>query len=284
MNNKFFEIYLELILKQKDNRQIESPFFLANPEMYNGIITPDSSIITNPMWETVFSIDAEGMKEILNNLESTIMNYTDKQKNDLAWIAKAVDFIINNYFGGTGDAKNRKIVYSQNDDHLKLSDIHGRSIGLCAERASVAQNCFEVLREIGILRSYIPYLTISRIINDGNINPHAFIILVNEQKCSWLFDIENDIKYLNRDGTPTQGLAFYQMSKEELERFKEGQSIQLKSIYELYGYKLCGKSRFYGSEDSRTLSEKLNEKRALKIEQEELHRKNALLQKKEYQT
>ena len=256
MEKSFVKIYEELISKQ-EKRKLESSNFSDKPIMYDGIITPESSVTIQPVFGIDFSIDKIGMIELLNDLEKRFNQQTDEQNKNLMWITYAVENSINEYFGGRGDGAKRESAYFSNNEHLTLSDIKNERIGLCAERASVAQNCFEVLREAGIIKSYIPHLTNSHLTIKGERTPHSFITLVNEEKSSWIFDIENNIEYLDKDGNKTFGVALYKMSKEELEEFKQGHSLKLKSVYELSGIEECGQDRYYGSEELRTLNEKI---------------------------
>ena len=269
MDKNFVEIYEKLVSKQ-EKRELESSNFSDKPIMYDGIITPESSVTIQPVFGIDFSIDKEGMIELLNDLEMRFNQHTDEQNKNLMWITYSVYSSIEEYFGGHGESAKRKNAYFRNNEHLTLSDIKNERIGLCAERASVAQNCFEVLREVGILKNYIPHLTNSHLTIEGNRNPHSFITLVSEEKSSWIFDIENNIEYLDKDGNKTLGVALYKMSKEELEEFKQGHSLKLKSVYELSGIKECGLDRYYGSEDIRSLNQKLEEKKKLQQEEQEI--------------
>ena len=58
---------------------------------------------------------------------------------------------------------------------------------------------------------------------------------------------ETEIEIQAPNGNKVMDVALYPMNASEFERFKAGESINLKSIYELNGYNVVGPKRYYGN-------------------------------------
>ena len=136
------------------------------------------------------------------------------------------------------------------EEPLKLSDIEGKNIGLCAERSAIVHQCLTVLNQC-VLKSYNPFYTATHLTVGDNYdrNLHAVVILENRDNTadSLLFDAENLLTYRQTpESTKISGLGLYVLSPEELERFKNGDALPLKSIFEKFGMTVEGEKRFYG--------------------------------------
>ncbi len=150
----------------------------------------------------------------------------------------------------SGISSNRQDAYDETVGALTLSDIEGKNIGQCAERAAIVHQCLTVLNQC-LLKSYKPFYTTTRLTVGDNHNgtPHAVVILQNNDNTadSLLFDAENPLIYRQTSqGQEVPGLGLYVLSPEELEQFGNGQTLKLKSIYEKFGMTVDGENRFYG--------------------------------------
>ncbi len=186
------------------------------------------------------------MKEILKELETKISQSKENNNNPLS-VACIVSQCINDYFGGGFNPSNRFEMYGENET-ITLSDMKNKKLAMCAEKASVAQNCYAVMQEAGVEERFNPKLVNSDLTTNRGRELHSFIILenVNEEKTSWLFDIMNPTKYIY-NGEERVGVAFYSISPEQLKEFKQGKSFKFKSIYEEFGYEVCKPDRYYGN-------------------------------------
>lgn len=247
MSYKLIEAYNKLI-KEAESQYVETSVFAEKPIMTSGIITPDSTISIQPMFGIEFKADKEGMEAVLRLLEERLASHPDGK---LLSVLTDVYVAIDKFLGGRGIKTIRQSTYINNKGTLTLSDIQGKNIGQCAERATIAHNCLKVLEKTGAIQSYSSKLTNSFLDVDGNRGPHSFVTLISKDptKDSLLFDIENLLHYKTEpDGQLTEGVGLYAMMPDELEQFKEGKTLKLKSIWEKFGLKISDKDRYYGNE------------------------------------
>jgi len=248
----FKEIY-EKSLVNAPNRDIATGANLPQPIMTTGIISPESTILINPGFYTTFGLDKDGMNEVLEMLESRWANKTEEAKNDLMNILWEVYAITELYLGGKGFEEKRKMAYwDAKDDHLNLSEVKGKRIGLCAERAAIGHQLLSILQQAGLMRLTSFYT--SSFLTTERKESHAFIILEykGDEPVQYIFDIENPLTCKQREDTPpVWGVPLYPMTAEEYEAFKQGKSIAPQSIYEKNGWSVVGDKRFFGQEDIR---------------------------------
>ena len=69
----------------------------------------------------------------------------------------------------------------------------------------------------------------------------------NNPEKNYILDSENPIEIQAPNENKVMDVALYPMNTSEFERFKAGESINLKSIYELNGYNVVGPKRYYGN-------------------------------------
>lgn len=246
----FNEIY-ENSLVDAQKIYIESSNFSSKPIMTTGIISPESTICIQPMFGIEFELDKDGMSEIIKMLENKWTAKTESERKNLLSVLTDIYSITEEYLGGHGISATRQNAYFQaTDNRLNLSEIKGKNIGLCAERAAIGHQLLSILERAG-LTNFKSFLTNSHMTTDTR-EPHSFIVLKHKKDLSkqYIFDIENPLEYKTSESSePKLGIALYPMTEEEYEAFKEGKSIVPQSIYEQFGMQVVSAKRFYGDEN-----------------------------------
>ncbi len=246
----FNEIY-ENSLVDAQKIYIESSNFSSKPIMTTGIISPESTICIQPMFGIEFELDKDGMSEIIKMLENKWTAKTESERKNLLSVLTDIYSITEEYLGGHGISATRQNAYFQaTDNRLNLSEIKGKNIGLCAERAAIGHQLLSILERAG-LTNFKSFLTNSHMTTDTR-EPHSFIVLKHKKDSSkqYIFDIENPLEYKTSESSePKLGIALYPMTEEEYEAFKEGKSIVPQSIYEQFGMQVVSAKRFYGDEN-----------------------------------
>ena len=246
----FNEIY-ENSLVDAQKIYIESSNFSSKPIMTTGIISPESTICIQPMFGIEFELDKDGMSEIIKMLENKWTAKTESERKNLLSVLTDIYSITEEYLGGHGISATRQNAYFQaTDNRLNLSEIKGKNIGLCAERAAIGHQLLSILERAG-LTNFKSFLTNSQMTTDTR-EPHSFIVLKHKKDSSkqYIFDIENPLEYKTSESSePKLGIALYPMTEEEYEAFKEGKSIVPQSIYEQFGMQVVSAKRFYGDEN-----------------------------------
>lgn len=243
----FQEIYEQNLVNAQD-RDIDCGALSNEPVMTTGLITPESTINIQPLFGIEFSLDKEGMSEVISMFQEKWDKLSDSEKKNLVSILTTIYSVTETYLGGHVIDQNRKNAYMQKDDcHLTLSEIKGKQLGACAERAAIGHQLLNLLQLSGAI-NYDSILTNSRL-TEKERNLHSFIILKSRKDPSkaFLFDIENPVDYKEKeDSKPTKGIALYQLTEQELKDFEDSKSISPKSIYEQFGMILLGDRRIYG--------------------------------------
>lgn len=246
----FNEIY-ENSLVDAQKIYIESSNFSSKPIMTTGIISPESTICIQPMFGIEFELDKDGMSEIIKMLENKWTAKTESERKNLLSVLTDIYSITEEYLGGHGISETRQNAYFQaTDNRLNLSEIKGKNIGLCAERAAIGHQLLSILERAG-LTNFKSFLTNSHMTTDTR-EPHSFIVLKHKKDSSkqYIFDIENPLEYKTSESSePKLGIALYPMTEEEYKAFKEGKSIVPQSIYEQFEMQVVSAKRFYGDEN-----------------------------------
>ena len=246
----FKEIY-EKSLVDAQKKYIESSNFSSKPIMTTGIISPESTICIQPVFGIEFELDKDGMSKIIEMLENRWDVKTESERNNLLSVLTDIYSITEEYLGGHGISTTRQKAYFQApDNRLNLSEIKGKNIGLCAERAAIGHQLLTILERAG-LTNFESFFTNSHMTTDTR-EPHSFIVLKHKKDLSkqYIFDIENPLEYKTSESSePKLGIALYHMTEEEYAAFKEGKNIVPQSIYEQFGMSVVSAKRFYGDEN-----------------------------------
>lgn len=246
----FREIYEKSLVDAK-KEYIQSSNFSSKPIMTTGIISPESTICIQPTFNIEFGLDKAGMNKIIEMLENSWNEKTESEKKNLLSVLTDIYSITEKYLGGHGISTIRKNAYFKaSDNRLNLSDIEGKNIGLCAERAAIGHQLLSIIEKAG-LTNFQSFFTNSHLTIDTR-EPHAFIILKHKIDSSkqYIFDIENVLEYKRKEDSKSKlGISLYPMTEKEYEAFKEGKSIAPQSIYEQFGMTVLSAKRFYGDEE-----------------------------------
>ena len=178
----FNEIY-ENSLVDAQKIYIESSNFSSKPIMTTGIISPESTICIQPMFGIEFELDKDGMSEIIKMLENKWTAKTESERKNLLSVLTDIYSITEEYLGGHGISATRQNAYFQaTDNRLNLSEIKGKNIGLCAERAAIGHQLLSILERAG-LTNFKSFLTNSHMTTDTR-EPHSFIVLKHKKDSS----------------------------------------------------------------------------------------------------
>ena len=246
----FKKVYEESLI-DAETTYIKSSNFSSKPIMKSGIISPESTICIQPVFDIEFGLDKDGMNTIIEMLENKWNAKTEKERKNLMSVLTDIYAITEDYLGGHGNQEKRQKAYFQSDNNrLTLSEIKGKNIGLCAERAAIGHQMLSILEKAG-LTNFESFFTNSHVTIDTS-EPHSFIVLKNKNDSSktFIFDIENPIEYKKSEESKSNlGIALYSMTEEEYQAFKDGKNISPQSIYEQFGMLLVSDKRFYGDEE-----------------------------------
>lgn len=252
MSDNLVEIYKQNIVNA-NKQNVASSQFSQKPIMVSGLMAPQSKITIQSLFGIDFELDEEGMCKALEILGGKLEQRTDAQKKDFMCLLTDIYCTTEEYLGGHGVKEVRQSAYvSAPDQKLKLSEIQGKRVGLCAERAIMAQQIMATLEKEGMLANYTTFLTNSHLTVDGNREPHSFIVIKHNSDSSkqFLFDVENLLHHKpTKESQPVPAVALYPMTEQEFKDFQEGKSFQLKSIYEHFGMTVVDKPRIYGDEE-----------------------------------
>lgn len=220
--------------------------------LFSDIISPNSKVYLDAGFRMglKLSLDKKSIEEILDKFEEKWSEADPKYKKSLQFLTHSVSSVVNEFLGQSGTSANRTNTYLKSgDESISLSDIKGKNIGLCVERAAIAHQVFTVLSESGISNYKSIYTTSELEVDDGtnNYGPHAFIILENKTKESerYIYDIQNPI-VVKKDDEQYRVDGIFDLSEDEYESYINKDMISPKCTYENYGYELVSQNRKYG--------------------------------------
>lgn len=220
--------------------------------LFSDIISPNSKVYLDGGFRMglKLSLDKKSIEELLDKFEEKWSEADPKYKKSLQFLTYSVSSVVNEFLGQSGDSANRINTYlNPRDESISLSDIKGKNIGLCVERAAIAHQILTVLSESGISNYKSIYTTSDLEVEDGNNNygPHAFIILENKTKESerFIYDIQNPI-VVKKDDEQYSVDGIFDLTEEEYESYINKDKISPKCTFENYGYELVSTKRTYG--------------------------------------
>lgn len=133
--------------------------------------------------ELYFSIDKDGLIDFMNTIVPKISQLSPKDGfNHMVDIFNLLQSEINRYYGTT-EQENRLTFYMNNgiktdDDDVRIcsmSQIKGKGIAKCAEKASLANNVLLMLNSMGLFDYQVNYLNALTTLNNGTPEGHAFL-------------------------------------------------------------------------------------------------------------
>lgn len=228
-----------------------SSHFADTPLTINKILPPQSAICVQPVFDLQFVIDKQGMDTFVDMFQEVWDEKTEKAKSNFVSILTDIYNTTEEYLGGRGvEIARREIYLNAKDGKVRLSEIQGRRVGICAERATLAHQMISILEKAGLI-NYESVLTNTHITTSKK-EPHSLILLKNKKDPSkiFLFDIENPLQYQKGDNPRlATGVALYPLTETQYRDFMDGKAISPQSIYEQAGMQVFGEQRFYGESE-----------------------------------
>ena len=183
--------------------------------------------------ELYLRIDKDGLTEFMNTLLPKIFQLPPKDEfNHMMDIFNLLQSEINQYYGTT-EQENRLTFYinngiKTNDEDVRIcsmSQIKGKGIAKCAEKASLANNVLLILNSMGLFDYQVNYLNALTTMSNGLPEGHAFLefsrINAKGKITHIVYDVTNpEIVLLN--GKEYFYPAIYSLTDEEYQSFLNG--------------------------------------------------------------
>ena len=186
--------------------------------------------------ELYLTIDKDGLIEFMNTIVSKISQLPPKDGfNHMIDIFNLLQSEINQYYGTT-EQENRLTFYMNNgiktDDEdvriCSMSQIKGKGIAKCAEKAALANNVLLMLNNMGLFDYQVNYLNAITLLNNGTPEGHAFLefdrVNTKGETIHIIYDVTNPEIVLSNGGEYKYP-AIYSLSNDEYELFLNGGSF-----------------------------------------------------------
>lgn len=183
--------------------------------------------------ELYLSIDKDGLIDFMNTIVPKISQLPPKDGfNHMVDIFNLLQSEINRYYGTT-EQENRLTFYMNNgiktDDEdvriCSMSQIKGKGIAKCAEKASLANNVLLMLNSMGLFDYQVNYLNALTTLNNGTPEGHAFLefsrVNTKGETIHIVYDVTNPEIVLSK-GQEYFYPAIYSLTDEEYQSFLSG--------------------------------------------------------------
>lgn len=183
--------------------------------------------------ELYFSIDKDGLIDFMNTIVPKIFQLPPKDGfNHMVDIFNFLQSEINRYYGTT-EQENRLTFYMNNgiktDDEdvriCSMSQIKGKGIAKCAEKASLANNVLLMLNSMRLFDYQVNYLNALTTLNNGTLEGHAFLefsrVNTKGETIHIVYDVTNPEIVLSK-GQEYFYPAIYSLTNEEYQSFLSG--------------------------------------------------------------
>ncbi len=184
--------------------------------------------------ELDFKIDRQGLMEIMNNLLPKIQQLPNENSfTHMIEMFKLLEGEINSYYGTSskGDVE-RLQFYMVNgikiDDECRvcsMSQIKGKGIAKCAEKAALANNILLILNSMGLFDYKVNYVEALCSLNNGIPEGHAFLefdrVNAKGKNTHIIYDITNP-EIILYNGEKGFYPAVYSLNDDEYKSFLEG--------------------------------------------------------------
>lgn len=208
---------------------------LKGPIMQKKGIFKPSDLINVFSYTYFFSIDKEGMLELLQNVINKI-NYNNEDISSFDYVIKVLKILQNeliSYFGVRNLEINRLAYYLksgkssdvEDEKVCSLSQIKSVGVAECAEKVSVANNVLLMLDKLGLFKEDVIYL--NGLLNmDGIMEGHAFLGLshINSKgdRIYLIYDVINP-EIIEYNSEEFYHPALYLLTEEEYKAFINGE-------------------------------------------------------------
>lgn len=186
--------------------------------------------------ELYLSIDKDGLIDFMNTIVPKISQLPPKDGfNHMIDIFNLLQSEINQYYGTT-EQENRLTFYMNNgtkteDEDVRIcsmSQIKGKGIAKCAEKASLANNVLLMLNSMGLFDYQVNYLNALTTLNNGTPEGHAFLefsrVNTKGETIHIVYDVTNPEIVLS-NGQEYFYPAIYSLTDEEYQSFLSGISF-----------------------------------------------------------
>lgn len=186
--------------------------------------------------ELYLSIDKDGLIDFMNTIVPKISQLSPKDGfNHMIDIFNLLQSEINQYYGTT-EQENRLTFYMNNgtkteDEDVRIcsmSQIKGKGIAKCAEKASLANNVLLMLNSMGLFDYQVNYLNALTTLNNGTPEGHAFLefsrVNAKGETIHIVYDVTNPEIVLS-NGQEYFYPAIYSLTDEEYQSFLSGISF-----------------------------------------------------------
>lgn len=188
--------------------------------------------------ELYLSIDRDGVIDFMNTIVPKISQLPPKDGfNHMIDIFNLLQSEINQYYGTT-EQENRLTFYMNNgtktedeDEDVRIcsmSQIKGKGIAKCAEKASLANNVLLMLNSMGLFDYQVNYLNALTTLNNGTPEGHAFLefsrVNTKGETIHIVYDVTNPEIVLS-NGQEFFYPAIYSLTDEEYQSFLSGISF-----------------------------------------------------------
>lgn len=183
--------------------------------------------------ELYLSIDKDGLIDFMNTIVPKISQLPPKDGfNHMVDIFNLLQSEINRYYGTT-EQENRLTFYMNNgiktdDDDVRIcsmSQIKGKGIAKCAEKASLANNVLLMLNSMGLFDYQVNYLNALTTLDNGTPEGHAFLefsrVNTKGETIHIVYDVTNPEIVLSK-GQEYFYPAIYSLTDEEYQSFLSG--------------------------------------------------------------
>ena len=220
--------------------------------------------------ELYLSIDKEGLIEFINTIVPKISQLPQIDSfNHMIDIFNLLQSEINQYYGTT-EQENRLTFYisngiKTNDEDVRIcsmSQIKGKGLAKCAEKASLANNVLLMLNSMGLFDYQVNYLNALTTLNNGMPEGHAFLefdrVNTKGDTIHIIYDVTNPEIVLS-NGQEYFYPAIYSLTDEEYKSFLSGKPFD-NSKFMMANYLQTKETRKYqGFANSKEYDEGLNE-------------------------
>lgn len=220
--------------------------------------------------ELYLSIDKDGLIEFMNTIVPKISQLPPKDGfNHMIDIFNLLQSEINQYYGINGQ-ENRLAFYMNNgiktDDEdvriCSMSQIKGKGIAKCAEKASLANNVLLMLNSMRLFDYKVNYLNALTTLNNGTPEGHAFLefdrLNTKGETIHIIYDVTNPEIVLS-NGQEYFYPAIYSLTDEEYKSFLSGKPFD-NSKFMMNNYLQTKETRKYqGFSTSKEYDDSFNE-------------------------
>jgi len=231
---EFINERLQELESTSEPKRISLPF----NNKHFGFIHPKSEVKRSMMVDGFLLDDSEVYKTFLDALTELQNNPSWKDVSLRQMMSMAIQYGIGKYFGNitaTANTENRNRQFymdhsSADSDPISIKDFKDKKMGVCAEKAAVAQN---LLSFVGI-DSYLINSSKCKFVSGDEA--HAYNLLATE-KGYFIYDPTNPHLSINKetDQIINYGPAIYPISEEQFNSIKNGGTVEVEHSDEYQG-------------------------------------------------